>query len=65
MMLNNDIAILKNQVRRNVIKLNNYEDVDSFLLTEHKDKYIVLDNIKVKNYLLNSIFSKLVKPSFK
>lgn len=54
MMLNN-IAEIKNQIKRNVIKINDYEDVDSFLLTEQNDKYIIFDKIQVKNYLLNSL----------
>lgn len=53
-MLNN-IANIKNQLKRNVIKLKNYDEVDSFLLMDYKDKYVIFDNVQVKNYLLNSL----------
>ena len=49
-MSDNTIEDIKSKIKHNVIYLHDFEDIDTMLLFDMKDHYLVFDNIMLKNY---------------
>ena len=54
MLDNTNIDCLKNNIKQNVVHLYTFEDVDDLLYWSTIDKYVIFDNVMLKNYFVNS-----------
>lgn len=53
-MLDNDVINLREQLKQNVVRIDNFDEVDNLLYSSNIDKYIIFGSIVLKNYFINN-----------